>query len=598
MDTQNPAEQRHNGAGRLTAAAGESSVPQMGQAAGWILTAAVLVFVVALCVNPARANDLLWQLRTGHWILIEHHPPVRDEYSWTRFGTPWVAHEWLTFVVLWLSYRADGFAGVFLLTAALSIVTWCAYYRLVLRELGATTHGAAPVTAFFLTCFAAVLVGPFFNPRPQLITYLFTVIVLAVALNARRCARDGSPEQGSHAKRSLWWIVPLCGLWANFHAGVLIGLGLLALLTIGDALGISVSSRQAGGTVDAACSKDIALCRAMACVVAAGLAATLCTPYGIQEFENFRATITNTTAMNMVGEWASPSFHDSYGWMLEGFAAFLLFSLFATKLKFDPGEAIVLAVFTHEALAATRNVPLLGLVGGLIIARHFQSGLVRLLYREGTRPADALFGPTPSTMMVACVFVAVAFTSIGRISAALTTSGPARGSLLTRIALTSIDYGSFPVHACAFMEREHLPNNVYNSYDDGGFIAWRLPDRPVFVDSRADVYFGSILTDVISLYGQTYRWRSLMAKHHIDVIVTRVSDAQSRQYLAAPDWALVYVDRPELDSHPTAYSRRENDFVFVRRTPAYAGLIERCRRDCPAVEALRHSPFGQYESLL
>ncbi|MGO8671125.1 MAG: hypothetical protein ACLQVD_07155 [Capsulimonadaceae bacterium] len=569
--------------------------PRQGQAAGWILTAAVLVFVAGLCVNSSRANDLLWQLQTGRLILLQHHAPAGDIYSWTRPGVPWVAHEWLAFVVMWLTYRAGGFAGLWLLTVGMSIVTWCIYYRVVLRELGATRDGAAPLTAFIVTCFAAVMMGSFYNPRPQLVTYLFTVIVLAVALDARRRAGAGNTEEAARARRNLWWLVPLFGVWANFHAGVLIGLGLIALLVLGDGVRIAVARRS---TADISAS-ETALCKTMVCVVAAGFLATLCNPYGVREYEDFRATISNSTMVNILEEWASPNFHEPFGWIVEGFLAVTLFSVFATRLRRDPAEVIVLVLFTHEALASMRNVPLLGLVGGLLIARHFQSALIPLIYKDGIRPADALFGPSPSPLLTLCVFVALTFTSIGKISAALTTSGPSTGALTTRIGLTAINDGSFPEHACRFIEMESIPwtMHMYNSYDDGGFLIWRIPRHPVFIDSRADVYFGPHLELVKTLYDGEYGWRSAFDRLDVDLIVTPVAEPQSRLFLAAPDWALVYVDRPNLDSHPTGYANQENTFIFIRRKPEYAALIARCRRDCPVIARHELGRYALYGSL-
>ena len=54
-----------------------------------------------------------------------------------------------------------------------------------------------------------------------------------------------------------------------------------------------------------------------------------------------------------------------------------------------------------------------------------------------------------------------------------------------------------------------------------------------------------------------------------------------KQYLPAPDWALVYADDGDL-SVKREDEGKTDTLIFVRRSPEFADLIARCRRDCPA----------------
>jgi hypothetical protein len=46
----------------------------------------------------------------------------------------------------------------------------------------------------------------------------------------------------------------------------------------------------------------------------------------------------------------------------------------------------------------------------------------------------------------------------------------------------------FPVAAADYIREQHLPQPLFNSYRWGGFLAWYLPEYPVAVDGRSDLY--------------------------------------------------------------------------------------------------------------
>jgi hypothetical protein len=65
---------------------------------------------------------------------------------------------------------------------------------------------------------------------------------------------------------------------------------------------------------------------------------------------------------------------------------------------------------------------------------------------------------------------------------------PDRTNLMNKIS------ENFPVKACDFITNNHLPQPLFNTYSWGGFLTWYLPEYPVAVDSRVDLYGDEILT--------------------------------------------------------------------------------------------------------
>ena len=48
--------------------------------------------------------------------------------------------------------------------------------------------------------------------------------------------------------------------------------------------------------------------------------------------------------------------------------------------------------------------------------------------------------------------------------------------------------GTFPVKAVNFLRRNPQPGPLYNTFDWGGFLMWYMPQYPVAIDGRNDLY--------------------------------------------------------------------------------------------------------------
>jgi hypothetical protein len=47
---------------------------------------------------------------------------------------------------------------------------------------------------------------------------------------------------------------------------------------------------------------------------------------------------------------------------------------------------------------------------------------------------------------------------------------------------------TFPVRASDYIRQNQLPQPLFNTYRWGGFLVWYLPEFPVIIDSRIDLY--------------------------------------------------------------------------------------------------------------
>src|SRR5580704_3882588 len=84
----------------------------------------------AMAARNVTDPDVWWHLKTGQYIAEHKSVPHTDPFSFTRAGEPWVAHEWLTEILLYELERTTGFGGLIMTFAA---IISAAFFLLYLR---------------------------------------------------------------------------------------------------------------------------------------------------------------------------------------------------------------------------------------------------------------------------------------------------------------------------------------------------------------------------------------------------------------------------------------------------------------------------------
>src|SRR5204863_5669970 len=96
---------------------------------------AVGLAVVAACTVSNRFNDpdLWFHLKLGQVVWSTHSIPSTDTFSFTAYGHPWIAHEWLAEVSIYLAYQWGGYAGLMIWLTALCSLLLVLIYILCYR---------------------------------------------------------------------------------------------------------------------------------------------------------------------------------------------------------------------------------------------------------------------------------------------------------------------------------------------------------------------------------------------------------------------------------------------------------------------------------
>jgi hypothetical protein len=535
-----------------------------------VLAISLIIVVDALSCSPNGSTDLYWQLRTGHDILQTKSPPFIDTYSWTRHGSPWVVHEWLSCIILFLVAKAaPGFVGLLLLKNVILAATICIFYAFLVR---ASKYRLVP--AFLLSLCAAYPLSVGFQARPQMFTYLFTTITTAIILSSRDAAAP---------RRRVWCLVPLFTLWANLHSGVYLGVFLIGAWAAGEIVD-GYFGRQTEQSTRQRKQGLHLLAIAGACFLG-----SLVNPYGIRELYDLVATVQNQNAMDWVQEWNSPSLRSASGIDFATVAGLCVLGMIYSRNRVRTADYIVVAVLLHSALYSLRNLPIFSLAAVMTASPYFFAWVGKALPLSEDPMNRSVFGPNPRLLLA--LTAASGFMCIGVLAAIVNlmtnVDWLARYSepLPQRIAAANVEISANPANAVSLIHAGLIPADwtMYNNYGMGGYLIWALPQHRVSIDGRADLYFGGVLENYLTLDEWPYNWSKALSRSP-SFVLTSTEERQARLFMSSPDWALVYVDGPDLDA-PYWNIGGCNAMIFVRRSALSKKELSNMRSKCKTISA-------------
>jgi hypothetical protein len=407
---------------------------------------ALYAIPLTLAVQPVTDPDLWWHLRTGQWILANGTVPTTDAFSSYGAGKPWVAYSWLFEVAAIATYAQLGLFGILLLRVLLCLAVAVAVHRFVLKR------EPRFVVATALTAAAFIVLCPLLSERPWLFTILFSTFTLDIILDMR---------QGN--RRWTAWLLPLWfALWANVHIQFVYGLFLLAL-----ACAAPLMDRLAfrGGVVGSATAVDWRRWGTMVALATMCAAATLLTPYHARLYGVVLEYATQTGAYDLVSELRPLEFRSFWSWCVLGLAGTSVIVL-ARRPAIASFEFLLLATAVVFAFRSQRDAWFLALAALAILAK----GPV------GTVPESARFPLTSRRMAL----VAVGIVLVAAFLCWKRELGPGH--------LEEAVEARYPVQAAGFVEAQGYPGPLYNDFDWGGYLIWRLPRLPVGMDGRTNLH--------------------------------------------------------------------------------------------------------------
>lgn len=378
---------------------------------------------------PAQ-NDTWWHLREGELLWHRGAGPLRDYFSHTVYGGNWENREWLSQVLFYGLYRTGGLPLLTGILACAVVAAWSFSWRLA--------PGRASWRAV-LTAAAATAASPDWALRPQVLSFFF------VGLTAFLITR-----------RRLLWLPPVFLVWANLHGGVVLGWLLL---------GVAVMLTVVGGR-----RRDAVQVTATAVV---SFLLTGLTPLGTTLWTGTLAAVQRMRAFD-IAEFHSPRLTDVALLPFWIMTAALLVLIVAAK-PWVPGSPA-----RHFVVAGAAGLLPLALVSSRSISAMLLLAVPAvILLAESVVPAQAPTDrgerPTQNAIVLGLAVLSAA------------------GVVMYGWAAPALRLHWHPLPEGAAAAIESCRPNLYNRFDEGGYIIWFAPAQRVFVDSRFDPYPADLL---------------------------------------------------------------------------------------------------------
>jgi hypothetical protein len=482
-----------------------------------LLKAIALLAVFAMSARISVDTDTWWHLRAGEWIVENRVVPHQDPFSYTRASADWNYPGWIVEIPMYLIYKTFGPGGLNVWTAVIVTLTF--------GFVWGTMSGGSFSKAFMIVL-AAAASAVYWAARPYLVTFLLSAIFLWV-LEDYRWGRNNR----------LYWLPLLMILWANSHGGFAVGFILIAIYTTDLAIRRAWErfSPPQGDRTSSLSTTQASFQQKLSSLLIVGLlcaGAVAINPSGpVMLLYPFK-TVSIGALQDFIAEWQSPNFHElrvqPFIWLI-----LLLFAAIGfSRRRIAISDFLLLSVFTYLSLTAARNIALFSLVAPVVITRYTAPmiGVFRRIYGGGISLQEA---DEPSRLAKTAnllIFAILAFTV-------------AIKTLTIYPAPINEEYfrDVYPVGAVAYLKENRPVGELFNSYNWGGYLLWFLPEYPVFIDGRTDLYDDELIGTWLQVIRAEVGWEATLDSWDVDLVLLE-PDYPIVAQLQERNWELLYND--------------------------------------------------------
>lgn len=392
-----------------------------------------------------NANSWL-QLQAGNWIIAHRAVPQSGIFSESS-DLPWADPNWGLQTALAVLYRGIGIraipVGVMVLRMLFALAVfvlaggrgnfWRAVVISVWAQAAWVGASSSAAGAPNILCSASLLAAE-----------------LVLILRSRIPGRQ----------KLLYWIPPLLCLWANLDWHFVIGVAVLCLYCAASAIEPYLHWHFGSPDRPALPLSLLGLVAAIGCV------ASVVSPSSYHSYATAWQNLFGASPLYVSLAMKALTFREAPHYLLM-FLAMCAFLLLGRQQARDLFLLLLLAGGVCLGFALGVEIWIVAVTSVAVIGDYFSGA-----YENAAKPERMSGIVLGAGAAMAAIVLIIAAARIPSNSA----------------TLLNVTANSLPVRACDFIRSNNLPRPVYNRLEWGGFVAWYLPEYPVSIDERYELY--------------------------------------------------------------------------------------------------------------
>lgn len=510
-----------------------------------IMLSALFVFVVTISSFEIADLDFWFHLKCGEVMVQQKAFIFNDIFSFTRFGQPWINHEWLFQIVLYAFHQFFGVEGLVIFKIAVFVLIYALLFLFFERRYHFLASGLLTACAYFCAIQRSI-------PRPDILSLLlFTVVLLILS---------------SHQRKWFWSLPVLQLFWINIHGFFFIGFIMMFCYWLHTFLRVPDAVRRNRPVV--------------AAVFCVSVLVSFLNPntyegvwYPVQRF--WELSSGKESGVFMIIEELRNPFTTAQGLSVDAFRWLFyatVLSFLLNRKKFNTFYCMVVICIMFFSGRAVRNIPFFGIIGAIAVGDNLFSLWLSASWRERVRKLFTVIVANLAVVVSVCLFVAFLYQEIKPKIEHTYVYFDQNEKAQVKNIFWGYAQRKYPWKMLEFIKTVPLPERMFNDFNLGSYLIGNLyPRRKVFIDGRTEFYGSYFMNTYIQATdGDEVSLRELISDYALDgFMIDYMNDVSYPliQYLHAHEdtWFCIYFDF--------------DGIIFIRNAPAYQEVIERYKID-------------------
>ncbi len=521
---------------------------------GWLAIGMFFGLITFSSSLEIKDLDLWLHLRMGWWICHHGFVPNYDVLSCTISGKPWVNHEWLFQVLVYLVQRAYGFDGLISMQSFVVAVTF-----LVLLFLGYSRERQWLTVVTLLM--VLMVYQTRFTIRPDIFSILFFVLyiyILALHINKR------------------WAVYALVGLqilWSNMHGFFFFGPMLVGVAILSEFIKRRLPLPYEWNTVGRLNDQEYNSLKKMLPLLILACCVNPLTFQGawypVTVF--FHLAGDSKIFFNHIVELQRPITAANIFTDNCLYYKILIFisgvSFVFNRRKIDISSLLVWGIFLGFSLVAVRNLVYFAAAAYLVL-------MVNAISISWENLVPLRFSSFKFKQLTVIIFKLGLMLWMLNFGLQMCTDGYFDFDTYYRKSeFFGVSKRVFPYKAVDFLLREKIKGNFFNDFNSGAYLVGRAhPNIKVFIDGRTEVYGAKFFETYQKVWvqGNAKVFADFERKDNINgAFLNNAHQEIPRDVLkmfhSFKNWSIVYLDY--------------DGVIFLKQTPYNKPFIDRLSVD-------------------